>query len=96
MLLDPLVGEFQRLDTGPALRSGNGYVGPGGSSAPMIGPDGRTDIFYHAMTGPDPDHDSAARYLFPSLIRREGLGTYDPGIGSGPIDRRTAEGAPKP
>ena len=90
---DPLVSQFQRLDSRPALRSGNGYVGPGGSSAPVLGPDGRTYIFYHAMTHPDPDHDSAARYLFSSPIRWEGLGDYDPVIGSGQVDLRTAVAA---
>jgi xylan 1,4-beta-xylosidase len=87
---DPLLGPFQRLDSQPALRSGNGYVGPGGSSAPVLGPDGRTYIFYHALTGPDPDHDSAVRYLFSSPISWEGLGDYDPVIGSGQVDLRTA------
>jgi arabinan endo-1,5-alpha-L-arabinosidase len=87
---DPLVSQFQRLDSQPALRSGNGYVGPGGSSAPVLGPDGRTYIFYHALSQPDPDHASAARYLFSSPIRWAGLGGYDPVIGSGRVDLRTA------
>jgi xylan 1,4-beta-xylosidase len=87
---DPMVSQFQRLDHGPALRSGNGYIGPGGSSAPVTGPDGRSYIFYHALTRPDPHHDSAVRYLFSSPIRWKGLGGYDPVIGSGQVDLRTA------
>ncbi len=83
---DPMVGQFQRLDGQPALRSGHGYLGPGGSSAPVTGPDGRSYIFYHALARPDPDHDSAARYLFSSPLHWEGVGGYDPVIGSGRVD----------
>jgi beta-xylosidase len=85
---DPLTGQFQRLDSGPALRSGSGYIGPGGSSAPVTGPDGRTHIFYHAETKPNARHVSALRYLFSSPLRWEGLGGYDPVIGTGTVDLR--------
>jgi arabinan endo-1,5-alpha-L-arabinosidase len=87
---NPLVSQFAPLDSHPALRSGHGYVGPGGSSAPVLAPDGLTYIFYHAMTGPNADHVSADRYLFSSPIRWHGLGDYDPVIGSGQVDLRTA------
>jgi beta-xylosidase len=87
---DPLVSQFEPLDSQPALRSGHGYVGPGGSSSPVLGADGRTYIFYHAMTGPNAQHVSADRFLFSSPIRWQGLGDYDPVIGSGQVDLRTA------
>lgn len=87
---DPMVGQFQRLDDQPALRSGHGYVGPGGSSAPVTGPDLRSYIFYHAMTHPNAHHISADRYLFSSPLRWQGLGGYDPVIGSGLVDIRAA------
>jgi beta-xylosidase len=88
----PLVSQFEPLDRQPALRSGHGYVGPGGSSAPVLGPHSRTYIFYHAMTGPNAHHVSADRYLFSSPIRWQGPGDYDPVIGSGQVDLRTAFG----
>jgi beta-xylosidase len=92
---NPLVGQFQRLDGGPALRSSSRYIGPGGSSAPVVGPDGRTYIFYHAMTGPDPHHVSADRYLFSSPIDWDGLAGFDPVIGSGQVFLRRGAG-PRP
>ncbi|HEY2006872.1 MAG TPA: family 43 glycosylhydrolase [Solirubrobacteraceae bacterium] len=80
---NPLLDPFTALSTVPALRSGHGWIGPGGSSAPVIGPDGRTYIFYHAMHGPNNAHVSANRYLFVSPVSWEGPDDSYPLIGSG-------------
>jgi beta-xylosidase len=81
----PMQARFTPLEAQPALQSGSRYIGPGGSSAPVVGPDGKTYIFYHALTGPDNDHDSAVRYLFSSPITWQGLGASDPVIGNGRV-----------
>lgn len=57
--------------------------GPGGSSAPVLGPDGRTYVFDHAMSGPNNCHISADRYLSMSPVSWEGPGDANPLIGSG-------------
>jgi GH43 family beta-xylosidase len=80
---NPLLNPFTALSTMPDLRSGHGWIGPGGSSAPVIGPGGRTYIFYHAMSGPNNGHISAHRYLFVSPVSWEGPGDTYPMIGSG-------------
>lgn len=80
---NPLLEPFTALSTMPALRSGHGWIGPGGASAPVVGPDGRTYIFYHAMSGPNNGHVSARRYLFASPISWEGAGDSYPLIGTG-------------
>ncbi|MBV9819806.1 MAG: family 43 glycosylhydrolase [Solirubrobacterales bacterium] len=82
---NPLVSQFRLLDNGPALRSGGGYIGPGGSSAPVTAPDGEEEIFYHAMIGPNPRHVSGDRYLFSSPIFWQGKRGLDPRIGSGVV-----------
>jgi beta-xylosidase len=53
---------FEKLPE-PILRSGNGFLGPGGVSDPVIGPDGREMIMYHALTHPIAAHISRERYL---------------------------------
>jgi beta-xylosidase len=80
---NPLLDPFTALSTMPDLRSGHGWIGPGGTSAPVLGPDGRTYIFYHAMSGPNNGHVSARRYLFVSPISWEGPGDGYPLIGTG-------------
>lgn len=80
---DPLKHQFVQLDGSPVLRSGHGWVGPGGSSAPVTGPDGKDYLFYHVETGPDPQHISNRRYLMESPIDWVGLGGYYPSINDG-------------
>jgi beta-xylosidase len=80
---NPLLDPFTPLSTTPDLHSGHGWLGPGGTSAPVVGPDGRTYIFYHAMSSPDNNHVSADRYLFVSPISWEGPGDDYPLIGTG-------------
>lgn len=43
-------------DRQPILVSGNGFLGPASSSHPVLGPDGGTYVFYHALTHPLPPH----------------------------------------
>ena len=50
-------------DPTPILRSGGGFLGPGGVSDPTVAPDGQTVVLYHALTRVDPRHDSAQRLL---------------------------------
>jgi beta-xylosidase len=80
---NPLLAPFTALSTAPDLRSGHGWIGPGGESAPVIGPDGRTYIFYHAMSSPNNHHVSAKRYLFVNPVSWVGPGGAYPLIGSG-------------
>ena len=47
----------------PILRTGNGFLGPGGASPPIVGPDGESLILYHALLHPLADHISGARVL---------------------------------
>ncbi len=80
---DPMQGLFTRLSDGPILSSGHGWIGPGGTSHPITGPDGRTYLLYHASLAPNPNHHSAARYLFCDSISWTGIGGYYPLIGDG-------------
>jgi arabinan endo-1,5-alpha-L-arabinosidase len=50
-------------DASPILRSGGGFLGPGGVSDPTIAPDGQTVVLFHALTRVDPTHNSAQRRL---------------------------------
>ncbi|MBV9816891.1 MAG: family 43 glycosylhydrolase [Solirubrobacterales bacterium] len=59
--LDPAT-PFRKLAT-PILRSSSGFLGPGGESNPVLGPDGSTMIMYHALTHPILRHDSGLRVL---------------------------------
>jgi beta-xylosidase len=49
---DPLDGPYTRIGTRPLMRSGAGWIGPGHSSEPVLGPDGRTYILFHAQRRP--------------------------------------------
>ena len=80
---DPMQSQFQRLTNQPILNSGPRWIGPGGTSAPVTGPDGNMYLFYHAETGPDLTHTSSNRFLFSSQITWTGLGGYLPVIGNG-------------
>jgi beta-xylosidase len=79
---NPMGIPFRSFSTRPDLHSGGGYIGPGGTSSPVVGPNGRDYIFYHVEIRPNRDHISAERYLFMSRIawRRNG---YYPLIGVG-------------
>jgi GH43 family beta-xylosidase len=68
---DPLSGTFAKLDQ-PVLRTGSRFIGPGHSSQPVTGPDGRTYVLYHALTAPDPGHLSSRRVLM--LAPASGVG----------------------
>lgn len=81
--LDPLNGSFTPLSAQPILRSGHGWLGPGGTSAPVVAPDGKEYIFYHAERASNPKHDSADRYLFSSPLNWAGVTGADPTIGTG-------------
>jgi GH43 family beta-xylosidase len=59
---DPLKGEYRKVDQ-PVLRGGGRFIAPGHCSQPLTGPDGRTYILYHALTSPDPEHESDQRVL---------------------------------
>jgi arabinan endo-1,5-alpha-L-arabinosidase len=59
--LDP-AQPFVNLPT-PILKSGNGFLGPGGASAPVVGPGGESLILYHALLHPLTAHVSGARVL---------------------------------
>jgi GH43 family beta-xylosidase len=60
-VLDP-AQPFEKLAT-PILRAGRGFLGPGGESSPVIGPDGQQMIMYHALTHPIHHHTSGLRDL---------------------------------
>jgi len=49
----------------PILRTANGFLGPGGTSGPVIGPGGQSLILYHALIRRQKrnGHNSAARML---------------------------------
>lgn len=74
---------FRRLTRGPILRSGPRWEGPGGCSAPVIGPAGGLYLFYHASLGPNPLHTSSYRYLLFSPLSWVGRGALYPRIGDG-------------
>lgn len=80
---DPLEGQFQSLSLNPILRSGYGWLGPGGCSAPVVGPNGKTYLLYHVETSPDVRHISADRYLFMSPLNWTGVGGYQPLVNHG-------------
>jgi GH43 family beta-xylosidase len=58
---------FRKLPQ-PILKAGNGFLGPGGESDPVIGPDGHTMIMYHALTHPIAHHTSGRRVLMLGLL----------------------------
>jgi GH43 family beta-xylosidase len=60
-VLDP-AEPFEKLST-PILKAGNGFLGPGGESDPVIGPNGQQMIMYHALTHPTNQHISGLRDL---------------------------------
>jgi beta-xylosidase len=59
--LDP-AHPFAKLDQ-PILRRGHGFIGPGHTSHPVKGPDGRWYILYHASRHVNPNHISDQRKL---------------------------------
>jgi hypothetical protein len=86
---DPL-GPFLRLATGPILRSGYGWLAPGGASHPVTGPDGQQYLFYHATRGPDMSHSSENRLLMIGHFRWTGVGGYYP-LGGSRLSRALTE-----
>jgi GH43 family beta-xylosidase len=80
---DPMQGSFARLASAPILSSGRVWVGPGGTSDPVIDPAGRVEILYHASVGPNSRHISARRYLRMAPLRWGGVQDAYPGIGGG-------------
>ena len=68
-------------DAQPILHAGNGFLGPGGASAPVVGPGGQTMIMYHALTRIPSSHDSAARVLMLGTVNwLDGFPLIDRGI----------------
>jgi arabinan endo-1,5-alpha-L-arabinosidase len=55
---DPFVKEPE-----PILKTGDGFLGPGGESDPVVGPDGNSYVLYHALLHPLLHHNSEARVL---------------------------------
>ena len=95
--VDPAAQAFV-VDPAPILVSSRALIGPGGTSQPILDPEGNTVIYFHALLGrPDLQHVSADRYLavsrfsyaggsFASLIDHESNATVQvawPAIGSG-------------
>jgi beta-xylosidase len=80
---DPMQGWFARLSSAPILSSGATWVGPGGTSDPVMDPTGKVEIFYHASVGPNPHHVSARRYLRMGTLSWGGAQDGYPGIGDG-------------
>jgi beta-xylosidase len=59
---DPLAGNYLKGGQ-PVLRRGRRFISPGHCSQPVVGPDGRTYVLYHALTSPDPRRISNRRVL---------------------------------
>src|ERR1039457_886623 len=59
---DPL-RPFRRLGKGPILRSGHGWIAPGGGQVPITALHGHEELFYHALRSPDPSSISSERML---------------------------------
>lgn len=66
---DPMTGSFD-VDPSPILSAGNGLVGPGGESQPIIGPGGATYLFFHVQI--HATHASQARYLAIGMLHDDG------------------------
>jgi arabinan endo-1,5-alpha-L-arabinosidase len=49
--------------SGPVLRSGYGFIGPGRISQPITGPDHNSYVLFHALIAPTPEHVSEQRIL---------------------------------
>jgi hypothetical protein len=64
----PLDGTYRKLDQ-PVLRGRGRFVAAGHCSQPLRGPDGRTYLLYHALTGRDPKHVSSRRVLMLARAR---------------------------
>jgi GH43 family beta-xylosidase len=80
---DPLKHVFVTISDHPVLASSRTWIGPGGCSAPVLGPDGRYHLFYHAITGADPLHISGVRDLLENELNWNGIGGYYPLINDG-------------
>jgi arabinan endo-1,5-alpha-L-arabinosidase len=80
---DPVHSVFRPLGGEPILRSGHGWLGPGGCSHPIVGPNGRTYLFYHAERSPNPDRISAKRYLLVSPVSFARLDGFGPLVNRG-------------
>jgi beta-xylosidase len=56
------LGPYTKLDR-PILKTGRGFIGAGRASHPVLGPDGREYILYHALMQPTVAHVSSERIL---------------------------------
>jgi len=65
-------GVFKLLPR-PILRSGHGWLGPGGSQLPVSGPNGRQYLFYHASRVINIHHENDLRYLLVGRFWWDGI-----------------------
>jgi beta-xylosidase len=79
---DPL-RPFSRIGDDPILRSGHGWIGPGGASHPVQGPDGQGHLFYHAARSRDTSRTSSKRMLLVGNFRWGGPGGFYPVVNNG-------------
>jgi beta-xylosidase len=76
------LGAYHLVSKTPALRSGNGWLGPGGSQDPVTAPDGRQILFYHASRVINVRHTSNLRLLLAGVLHWIHGGTV-PIVGDG-------------
>jgi GH43 family beta-xylosidase len=80
---DNPLAPFTRLRDRPILSSGYGWLGPGGASHPVLGPNGEWYLFYHAIRTPDPSRTSASRLLLIGHFHWTGPDGLDPAVNHG-------------
>jgi len=76
------LGVYHLVSTTPVLRSGNGWLGPGGSQDPVTAPNGQEVLFYHASRVINYQHISALRLLLAGVLHWIHNGTV-PIVGNG-------------